>query len=301
MGSVNDDSPMEPLDDEPRSAPAAGPTSRAAQPAWTYFLSPAALVLGSIIISLTIWYTSDDSAAPRSTAVTSATGATESLKPEETAPISTAKTLIATFASFAKQAGMDDVKFTQCLQNQETSQAKVSLINNQLQRGAALGINGTPTFVINNKMVVGAQPAAVFDEIIDRELKGSPTSLEGYSANIQALASSTPPRFQILPGKIDISDAPVEGSRNARVMIAEFSDFQCPFCKRWNDENLARIRSKLGNDVALAFLHFPITQIHPNAGNASIASLCADEQGKFWQMHDLLFSRQAEWEKLAPN
>ncbi|MEO6397702.1 MAG: thioredoxin domain-containing protein [Tepidiformaceae bacterium] len=298
---MNDDAPTEPLDDEPRTAPAVAPAPRAAQPAWTYFLSPAALVLGSIIISLTIWYTSDDSAAPRSAAVTTATGATESLKPEDTAPLSTAKTLIATFASFAKQAGMDEAKFTQCLQNQETSQAKVALINNQLQRGAALGINGTPTFVINNKLVVGAQPGAVFDEIIERELKGSPTSLEGYSANIQALASSTPARFQILPGKIDVSDAPVEGNRNARVMIAEFSDFQCPFCKRWNDENLARIRSKLGNDVAIAFLHFPITQLHPNAGNASIASLCADEQGKFWQMHDLLFSRQAEWEKLAPN
>ncbi|MEP6872641.1 MAG: thioredoxin domain-containing protein [Anaerolineaceae bacterium] len=295
---MTDDTPEFPgsIEDEPSPAPrstAAAPQ----QPTWTYFLSPAALVLGSIIISLTIWYTSDDSGggALKGTAVAAVN---ESVKPDDVAPVSSAKTLTATFAGYAKQVGGDEAKFSQCLQNQDTAQTKIALINGQLQRGAALGINGTPTFVINNKMIVGAQPGVIFDEIIERELKGSPTSLEGYSANIQALASSSPPRFQILPAKVDVSDAPVEGNRNARVMIAEFSDFQCPFCKRWNDENLARIRTKIGNDVALAFLHFPITQIHPNAGNASIAAICANEQGKFWQMHDLLFARQTEWENL---
>ena len=309
MLSVTEDNPELPgsPDGGSQPPPTAQPAKAIAsqQPAWTYFLSPAALVLGSIIISLTIWYTSDDSAGPagKAGAVASVTSsaANESVKPGDIAPVSTAKGLIATFAGYAKQVGMDEAKFTQCLQNQEASQTKVALINSQLQRGTALGINGTPTFVINNKMLVGAQPGAIFDEIIDKELKGSPTSLEGYSANIQALASSSPPRFQILPAKVDVSDAPVEGNRNAGVMIAEFSDFQCPFCKRWNDENLARIRTRIGNDVALAFLHFPITQIHPNAGNASIASICANEQGKFWQLHDLLFARQTEWEKLPIN
>jgi protein-disulfide isomerase len=51
----------------------------------------------------------------------------------------------------------------------------------------------------------------------------------------------------------------------------------------------------------MAFLHFPITQIHPNAGNASVAAICAGEQGKFWEMHDLLFARQQEWQNLPPN
>lgn len=303
MVGVTEDAPelIEPAEEAPIPAPAP-PKTPPQQPAWTYFLSPAALVLGSIIISLTIWYTHDDSSGTtRGAAVSAPAVANESLKPDETPAVSTAKTLISTFAGYAKQLGMDEAKFTQCLQDPATSQTKITLINAHMQRGVALGINGTPTFVINNKMVVGTQPSAIFDEIIDKELQGSPTSLDGYSANIQALASSSPPRFQILPGKVDVSDAPVEGSRNARVMIAEFSDFQCPFCKRWNDENLARIRTRIGNDVALAFLHFPITQIHPNAGNASIAAICANEQGKFWQLHDVLFSRQAEWEKLATN
>ena len=43
---------------------------------------------------------------------------------------------------------------------------------------------------------------------------------------------------------------------------------------------------------------FPIVQIHPNAGNASLVAICAGEQGKFWPMHDLLFARQTEWANL---
>ncbi|MBA4180898.1 MAG: hypothetical protein C0506_09955 [Anaerolinea sp.] len=271
------------------------PAQPSAPPAWTYFLSPIALVIGSIIISATIWYTSDDSSAPpAASAVANESPAVTSSE----APLSTAKDLLTTLNGYAKQIGIDGTKFSQCLQDDAAVQAKVSLINKHLQRGSALGINGTPTFVINNKMVVGAQPSAIFDEVIDKELKGSPTSIQEYSANVQALASSTPPRFQILPGKVDVSDATIEGNPSAKVMIAEFSDFQCPFCKRWTEDNIKRLRARLGNEVAIAFLHFPISQIHPNAGNASIAAICAGEQGKFWQMHDLLFARQTEWADL---
>jgi protein-disulfide isomerase len=95
---------------------------------------------------------------------------------------------------------------------------------------------------------------------------------------------------------LDVEGLDIEGEAGAQVVIAEFSDFQCPFCKRWFDETLPQLRERLGEDVALAFLHFPIVQLHPNAGNAGAAAVCAAEQGKFWEMHDLLFERQAEWE-----
>ena len=175
------------------------------------------------------------------------------------------------------------------------------MITTQLRRGTELGITGTPTFFINNKKIVGAQPAAIFQEVIDRELQGSPTSLDAYSANVRALATTSPPRFEIVPSPPDVSDATFDGDRAARVVIAEFSDFQCPFCRRWNEETLGALRPTFGKDVALAFLHFPIVQIHPNAGNASLAAICADKQGKFWDMHDLLFAHQAEWQSLGTN
>ena len=83
-------------------------------------------------------------------------------------------------------------------------------------------------------------------------------------------------------------------------MIVEFSDFQCPFRQRWYYESLPQIREYIGEDVALAFLHFPIAHIHPNATAVHAAAECAGAQGKFWEMHDLLYEKQVEWSRL-PN
>ena len=277
--------------------PAGAPPRAARQPVWTFFLTPIAVVIGSFIIAGAVWITSDDNGntPPASSAAGSATRA-PAQAPGTAPPAAAAPTtLLAALTSYAQQIGLDQQKFTQCLGNSQNA----ALINRQLQRGAALGVNGTPTFFVNNKMIVGAQPGAIFDEVITAELLGSPTSLDGYSDAVKQLAGSSPPRFAIVQGNVDVSDAIIEGSPGAKVMIAEFSDFQCPFCKRWVDDNMSRIRTRLGNDVAFAFLHFPLAQIHPNAGNASLAAICAGEQGKFPQMHDLLFQHQNDWSKLA--
>ena len=280
-------------------AGSATPAPARKQPVWTYFLTPAAVLIGACIIAAAVWYTSGDSTATpamdHSAAAAPGSNAVSTVPTPGTAPAAT--DLLSVFKGYVRSLGMDEAKFTQCLGKPET----ISVINKQLQRGNALGINGTPTFVINNKMVIGSQPQAIFDEVIAAELKGSPTTIDGYSSAIKQLAATTPPNFLILASKPDVSDAIIDGSPNAKVMVAEWSDFQCPFCKRWTDENLKFIRARLGNDVAIAFLHFPITQIHPNAGNASLAAVCAGEQGKFWQMHDLLFQRQNEWAGLKTN
>jgi protein-disulfide isomerase len=138
----------------------------------------------------------------------------------------------------------------------------------------------------------------VFEEVIAGELSETPPdAAEDYSAAIQQLAASG--RFAVLsPAQtalIDVSSAVVFGDAGARVMIAEFSDFQCPFCRRWEQQYGQELRARLGGDIALAFFHFPIQQIHPNAPFASIAAVCAADQGRFWEMHDLLFARQDEW------
>lgn len=261
-----------------------------ARPLWTAFLTPLAVVIGAFIIAGAIWWTDDDPAPAVSTAAPVTDGGASSTS--STPNTSGQGDLLATFRGYASELGLDTAQFDACVRQQ----ANVDLITAHLQEGQALGVTGTPTFFINNKMIVGAQPAAVFDEVIDRELAGSPATLDGYSAAIQQLAASG--RFAIVDAPIALDGAPIEGNPDAKVMIAEFSDFQCPFCKRWSDENLARLRSRLGDDVAMAFLHFPITQIHPNAGNASMVAECANEQGKFWEMHDLLFARQLEWQNL---
>ena len=272
---------------QPAPPPSNTPRER---PLWTAFLTPIAVIIGACIIAAAVYISRDDNDA--------ATPAGGSLA---TAPASNGAaqgptTLLAAFQGYVRELGIDGGKFEQCLAG---AQERAQLVNAHLLRGRELGVSGTPTFFINNKMVVGAQPPEVFDEIIDRELEGGADSIEAYSPLVQELAANG--SFAIVDAPIDVSDAVIEGNPNAKVIVAEFSDFQCPFCRRWNQENLERIRERLGDDVALAFLHFPITQIHPNAGNAAIAAICAGEQGKFWEMHDLLFARQDEWENLPAN
>lgn len=87
----------------------------------------------------------------------------------------------------------------------------------------------------------------------------------------------------------------------APVVIVEFSDMQCPACKAAQP----LIRSLLGqytnNEVAFVYRHLPLQSIHPNAFSAAVASNAAGKQDKFWEFHDLLFTRQDEWASLNPS
>jgi protein-disulfide isomerase len=86
-------------------------------------------------------------------------------------------------------------------------------------------------------------------------------------------------------------DDPMKGSKSAPVTIIEFTDFQCPFCKRSQD-TIKQIEQVYGNKVALVERQYPLP-FHNRAKPAAEAALCAKEQGKFWEMHDKLFPSQA--------
>lgn len=77
------------------------------------------------------------------------------------------------------------------------------------------------------------------------------------------------------------------GPDNATVTLVEYSDFECPFCAR-HYETMKNIRDKYSDSVRIIFRHFPLS-MHENARPAALASECAAEQGKFWEMHDIIF------------
>lgn len=92
------------------------------------------------------------------------------------------------------------------------------------------------------------------------------------------------------------SDDPVLGDKNADISIIEFSDFQCPFCERAYSGAVTEFQNSdyfKNGEVNLVYRHFPLNSIHPQAQKAAEASVCAGNQGKFWEYHDTLFENQA--------
>jgi len=117
-------------------------------------------------------------------------------------------------------------------------------------------------------------------------------SRQGSSANDAADASSAVGQT-----------ARVRGAADAKISLVEYGDYQCPTCGQYHpilQELLARYPGK----VKLEFHHFPLVQMHSNAMAAAIAAESAGDQGKFWEMHDLLFEHQRQWGDLrnpSPN
>lgn len=85
----------------------------------------------------------------------------------------------------------------------------------------------------------------------------------------------------------------VFGPANAMVTIVTFSDFQCPYCNK-SYEVIKELMGKYPGQIRLVFRNFPLTSIHAEAFNAAISAECAGEQGRFWEMHDLIFAHQEE-------
>ncbi len=135
-----------------------------------------------------------------------------------------------------------------------------------------------------------------FEQIRDRLRKylqdqNRDQRLREYEASLRTAArvEVTLPRPE--PPRVDVAAiGPARGPANAPVTIVMFSDFQCPFCAQANP-TIERVLRTYGDKVRLVFRDFPLS-IHEHAEKAAEAARCAGEQGKFWQMHDMLFGHQ---------
>lgn len=108
--------------------------------------------------------------------------------------------------------------------------------------------------------------------------------------NIQpTLGPSAEPPLPTTP--ITLDGAATKGNRAARVLLLEFTDFQCPYCDRFTKDTLPTLMARYVDTgrVLFALRHRPLVTIHPNAKKAAEATVCAGRQGKTWDMHDMLF------------
>lgn len=175
----------------------------------------------------------------------------------------------------AKGLGMDTNKFNSCLDG-GTMTSKVQA---QIAEGSGFGVSGTPTFFINGIMVVGSLPQADFEAVINAELKngtGDKVNLTDAGGALKRVA------------KIPYGVGYIKGNKDAKIKVMEYTDFECPFCNRAFPV-IEALLAEYGNNISLEYRSFPLP-MHPDAPKAAEAALCAGEQGKFWEMHDKMFT-----------
>ncbi len=96
-----------------------------------------------------------------------------------------------------------------------------------------------------------------------------------------------------LGSELELGNKPALGSENARLIMIEFTDYECPFCGRYSREILPEILKQYVDSGKIRYtIQDNPLPMHKMAGKAAEASLCARDQGKYWEMHDLLMSKQ---------
>ncbi|HSD85908.1 MAG TPA: thioredoxin domain-containing protein, partial [Kofleriaceae bacterium] len=166
-----------------------------------------------------------------------------------------------------------------------------------------LGVTGTPTFFINGRPVIGAEPLKVFVDVVEEELGRAAAVRQTRPANLyDALVADghttadTPEverdKTELDPGTAYRMGLGLPGHQlgpdDALVTIVEWSDFQCPYCQK-EAPVLAHVREKYGDQVRIVYRHMPMA-FHRDAMLAAEAGAAAAAQGKFWPFHDQLWN-----------
>lgn len=212
------------------------------------------------------------------------------------------------FADLVKEIGADEVQYQTCVDSGD----KKAIVEQRVAEAMEKGFSGTPSFQFVREStaeafpLVGAQPYDQFAGLIDTLAAGGTPE----QAQEEAAGSNEIPFWATADGLKPNPDRPEQnmagdfyrGNLDAKVVVIEFSDFQCPFCRKHTLETQPTLDEKFVDtgDVMWVFKHFPLT-IHPQAPAAGAAAECAAEQGKFWPMHDRLFNTIEEWSVSDPS
>jgi protein-disulfide isomerase len=207
----------------------------------------------------------------------------------------------------AQELGLDLAKFKAAMDDPKVKER----VEADKKQAAQFGASGTPTFFVNGRKLVGAQPFESFQAVIDQEIKKADEKLKAGvpRANLYAALTkdgldkvAAPPAQPGTPSpdavyKVEVKGAPTKGPKDALITIVKFSEFQCPFCARV-EPTLKRVFDEYAGKVRVVWRDFPLP-FHQDAMPAAIVARVANEQGKFWEMHDKLFENQRKLDRAS--
>lgn len=183
------------------------------------------------------------------------------------------------------ESDIDEEAFFECYSNKETTDE----VQEDEKSGRATGIRGTPGTILvdteTNKAVIfgGAVPVATIKNYVDHIIDGS---------EITATNKGSFGEFEEGVNFTEVSNSDhVRGSRDARLVMIEYSDYECPYCATFHKTAQSIVNDYKG-DVAWAFRHFPLDNIHKNARTYAIAAECAARAGNndtFWEITDAVY------------
>jgi protein-disulfide isomerase len=179
--------------------------------------------------------------------------------------------------AYARQLHLDLVRFRRDLD----SPAVAAQLAADMEESRNFAIEQTPTLFVNGRPYIGIQSEETLAALLNR----NQPSLAPSSSPAEAVLSPA------LTAEIQSSPSASRGPEAAPLTIVEFTDFQCPYC-RAAVSPMEQLMSARGRQVHWVFRSFPL-DFHPDSELANEAALAAGEQGKFWEMHDLLFSHQS--------
>lgn len=189
---------------------------------------------------------------------------------------------------YAGEIGLDIEQFKSDLEDHRFKEQ----VGRETQQAIKLGATGTPAFFVNGRFLGGAKSLESFVKIIDEELSGKKIAFR-WGKNVKEGRKKKGKEED--PNKIyavTVGDAPYKGPKDAPITVVMFQDFQCPFSKR-SQSTIKQLMEKYPNQIKLAFKHFPLG-FHKQAVIAAEASMAAEAQGKFWEMHDKIFTNQRQ-------
>ncbi len=218
-------------------------------------------------------------------------------------------------ALFASQAALEDDSLVAMATKLGTRAAAVKAamgrhthdgeIEKDLELADDFEVAGTPSFFIDGRRLVGAQPQEKFEAIIDEELTSAKALVAGgikpdavYGAIVSHGKDAQAAERRALPS-LPAGD-PSRGAPDARVVVHEWADFQCPFCARV-EPTLQRLLDEYRGRVRIVWHDFPLS-IHPDAPGAARAAREALRQkgvAGFWAIHDVLFHNQGDLTRAA--